>query len=100
MSGPIEDARRALEHAYEELRRHRVDLDPLRLRNACEKGWLSMLMVTDKLLAKYGYERPEGYSERRKMLEELEAKDLDIAELGFRDRFGAGGVLLTYARVP
>ena len=90
----LEEARRVLKLAFEELERYRRDCEPLRLRNACEKGWLALVLATDVLLVNFGYRRPESYSERRRMLKDLEAGNPEIAKVGLRDRFGARGYYL------
>lgn len=90
----LEEARKALKLAFEELEKYRKDREVLRLRNTCEKGWLAVVLATDTLLTGLGYKRPESYSERRRALEDLEAKYPRISELGLRDRFGARGYYL------
>lgn len=92
--GQLEEARRALELALRELEEYRKDRETLRLRDACEKGWLAALLATDVLLAKHGFKKPESYAERRTLLRELEKKVPETAELGLRDRFGARGYYL------
>ena len=66
----------------------------MRLRNACEEGWPAVVLATDTLLVNFSYKPPESYSERRRMLEDLEVKHPKIAELGLKDRFGARGYYL------
>ena len=83
-----------MELALEELEKYRRDREVLRLRNACGKGWLAVVLATDALLISFGYKKPESYSERRRALEELEAKHPKISRLGLRDRFGARGYYL------
>jgi len=90
----LEEARRALEFALRELEEYRKDRETLRLRDACEKGWLAALLATDALLTKHGFKKPESYAERRTLLRELEKKVPETAELGLRDRFGARGYYL------
>ncbi len=90
----LEEAKRALELALKELEEYRMDRETLRLRDACEKGWLAALLATDVLLAKHGLKKPESYAERRTLLRELEKKVPEAAELGLRDRFGARGYYL------
>jgi len=92
--GRLGGAKRALELALEELEKYRKDREALRLRDACEKGWLAVVLATDALLISFGYKKPESYGERRRALEELEAKHPRISELGLRDRFGARGYYL------
>ena len=90
----LEDAKRTLSHAWEELERFNRDKDPLRLRKACEKGWLATILATDELLKVFNYKKPESYRERRRFLEDLEGKYFEVARLGLRDRFGARGYYL------
>ena len=90
----LEEARKALKLALEELERYRKDREGLRLRNACEKGWLAVILATDTLLVSSGYKKPESYSERRRALEDLEVRYPKVSELGLRDRFGARGYYL------
>jgi len=90
----LEDAKKALKLALEELEKYRKDREVLRLRNACEKGWLAVVLATDTLLINFGYKKPESYSERRRALEDLEARYPKVSELGLRDRFGARGYYL------
>ena len=88
------EAKKALELALEELEKYRKNREVLRLRNACEKGWLAIVLATDTLLVSFGYKKPESYSERRRALEELEAKHPRVSELSLRDKFGARGYYL------
>ena len=90
----LEEAKKALRLAFEELEEYRREREILRLRNACEKGWLAMVLATDTLLVNFDYKKPESYSERRRALEDLEAKHPKIAKLSLRDRFGARGYYL------
>jgi len=52
----LEEARKALALAFEELREFHKDKEPLRLRDACEKGWLAVVLATDALLVELGLE--------------------------------------------
>jgi hypothetical protein len=88
------EARKALELARRELQEFRRDREALRLRDACEKGWLAALIATDALLAEYGLGKPESYAERRALIKKLEEKAPRAAELGLRDRLGARGYYL------
>jgi hypothetical protein len=90
----LEDARKALDLALMELEEYRKDREVLRLRDACEKGWLAALLATDALLAELGFGKPGSYAERRALLRELESRVPEAAELGLRDRFGARGYYL------
>ncbi|MCC5998393.1 MAG: PaREP1 family protein [Thermofilum sp.] len=88
----LEEAKRALELASRELVEFRRERDSLRLRDACEKGWLAVLLATDALLAELGLGKPESYSERGALLRELERKMPKV--VGLRDRLGARGYYL------
>lgn len=92
--GRLEDARKALDLALMELEEYRRGREVLRLRDACEKGWLAALLATDALLAELGFGKPGSYAERRALLRELESRVPEAAELGLRDRFGARGYYL------
>jgi hypothetical protein len=92
--GRLEDARKALDLALMELEECRKGREVLRLRDACEKGWLAALLATDALLAELGFGKPGSYAERRALLRELESRVPEAAELGLRDRFGARGYYL------
>jgi hypothetical protein len=88
------EARKALELARRELQEFRRDREALRLRDACEKGWLAALIATDALIAEYGLGKPESYAERRTLLKKLEEKAPRALKLGLRDRLGARGYYL------
>jgi len=90
----LEEAKRALELADRELEEFCRERDALRLRDACEKGWLAVLLATDALLAELGLGKPESYAERRVLLRELERKVPRTEKLGLRDRLGARGYYL------
>jgi hypothetical protein len=74
----LEEARKALALAFEELREFHKDKEPLRLRDACEKGWLAVVLATDALLVELGFEKPKSYAERRALLRELEKNYLKL----------------------
>jgi hypothetical protein len=90
----IDEAKKALSLAFKEVEEFRRDREFLRLRDACEKGWLAVVLVTDALLTEFGFKKPESYTERRTFLKELEKKFPRAAELDLRDRFGARGYYL------
>jgi hypothetical protein len=92
--GRLEDARKALDLALMGLEEYRKGREVLRLRDACEKGWLAALLATEALLAELGFGKPGSYAERRALLRELESRVPEAAELGLRDRFGARGYYL------
>jgi hypothetical protein len=90
----LEGAKGALKLARRELGEFRKDRGALRLRDACEEGWLAVLMATDALLAEFGLGKPESYAERRMLLKKLEGRVTKAMELGLRDRLGARGYYL------
>jgi len=61
----------------------------MKLRDACDKGWLSMVLATDHLLTCAGAEKPRGRVERNELLEELEKHVAKVRELGLTDRMWA-----------
>ena len=81
--------KKALELALEELEKYRRDREVLRLRNACEKGWLAVVLVTDHLITCAGVERAHGRAERAELLEELEERVDEVKRLGISDRMWA-----------
>jgi hypothetical protein len=85
----LEAAWEALREAEEEYKRYLKTEKPMRLRNACEKGWLAMVLATNHLLICAGAEKPQGRMERNKLLEELEKRVAEVKELGLTDRMWA-----------
>ncbi|ACB40053.1 DUF5618 family protein [Pyrobaculum neutrophilum] len=82
----LEEARRALKAAYEELERFGKTGDPMLVRDAAEKGWLAVVEAVEELLGAYGVEA-KTYREKRDALYRL-----GFAELV--DRFAAREKLL------
>jgi len=60
-----------------------------RLRDACEKGWLTMVKLVDALLISRECKPAESHRDRRDKLWEIREKDEEIRKLGFYDRLGA-----------
>jgi len=85
----LEDAFKALESAREEFEEHLKTGDPMKLRDACEKGWLTIVLATDYLLTWAGAEKPGGRAERNELMEALEKHVPEVRELGLADRMSA-----------
>ena len=78
----LEEARRVLSRAFEELREGIESEDALRVRDACEKGWLATVKAVDALLLNYGFEEPKTHVDRRRKLGDLSRKVREVAGLG------------------
>jgi uncharacterized protein (UPF0332 family) len=85
----LEEARRILSRAFEELRDGVKSGDALRVRDACEKGWLATVKAVDALLLSYGFEESKTHVDRRRKLRDLSKKVRKVAELGIYDRVEA-----------
>ncbi len=75
--------------AVEELEKASREGKPTLLRNACEKGWLSVVEATNLLFLKRGLEPAESHKDRREKLWKLESEDDTIMTLGLYDRVNA-----------
>jgi hypothetical protein len=76
----LEEARRILSRAFEELR------EDVKSGDACKKGWLATVKAVDALLLNYGFEEPKTHVDRRRKLRDLSRKVHEVAELGIYDR--------------
>jgi len=85
----LEEARRTLFKAFEELREGVRSGDVLRIRDACEKGWLATVKAVDALLLSYGFEETKTHVDRRRKLRDLSKKVHEVVELGIYDRVEA-----------
>jgi len=85
----LEEARRVLYKAFEELREGVRSGDVLRIRDACEKGWLATVKAVDALLLSYGFEETKTHVDRRRKLRDLSKKVHEVVELGIYDRVEA-----------
>lgn len=85
----IREAREILAKAFKELEEGVKEGDPLKVRDSCEKGWLSTVTAVDSLLIKYGYEEAKTHIDRRRKLKELAHKLTDIPKIGLYDRVEA-----------
>jgi len=85
----LAEAWRALGEARREYERYLETGGPMKLRDACEKGWLAVVLATNHLLTCAGAEKPHGRVERNELLEELERRVAEVRELGLADRMWA-----------
>jgi len=85
----LEEARRILSKAFEELREGVKSGDMLKIRDACEKGWLATVKAVDALLLSYGFEETKAHVDRRRKLRDLSKKVHKVVELGIYDRVEA-----------
>ena len=84
----LEDAKRFLEEALREFEEGVRSGDVIRIRDAAEKAWNSIVQSTNALLLKLVGKVPSSHWEKRRLLREIE-KDPRMAELGFRDKYAA-----------
>lgn len=99
--GLFAEAHRMLESALTELEEYLKDRDPVHMRQASEKGWSTIVLVTDYMFARLGIIRyiksitPEGRGlythERRVLLDELKRRVEAVKEKRLRERFGFFG---------
>ncbi|KPV65049.1 MAG: Archaeal PaREP1/PaREP8 family protein [Candidatus Bathyarchaeota archaeon BA1] len=85
----IREAEEIFSKAMEEYCEATKERDRIKLRDACEKGWLTAVKLIDALLVSRGYKPAESHAERRSKLWEIQEKDEKIKKLGFYDRLGA-----------
>jgi len=85
----LEEARRILSKAFEEFREGVKSGDVVRVRDACEKGWLATVKAIDALLLSYGFEEARTHVDRRRKLRDLSRRVHEVAELGIYDRVEA-----------
>jgi len=67
----------------------------LKIRDSCEKGWLSTATAVDSLLIEHGSEEARTHVDRRRKLKELANKLTEISRIGLYDRVEAGRSVLT-----
>jgi len=61
--------------------------DPVRVRDAAEKGWNAVVQATEALIYALAGVRPMSHYERRVALMDLERRRDDVRDLGLRDRY-------------
>ena len=85
----LREAKEILARAFQELADGVKSGDSLKVRDSCEKGWLTTVEVVDALLIKYGYGETITHMDRRRKLRELASKLAEISKLGIYDRVEA-----------
>ncbi len=85
----IREAEEIFTKAMKEYYEAAKEKDRIKLRDACEKGWLATVKLIDALLMSRGYKTAESHSDRRNKLWEIQERDKKIKNLGFYDRLGA-----------
>jgi len=88
MSSPSE-ARSILSRALKELDEGARLNDSLKIRDACEKGWLATVKSVENFLMAKGFKPPETHVKRRRTLRELEKMESKMRVLGILDRVEA-----------
>jgi hypothetical protein len=88
-SSKLREAREILARALQELAESVERGDPLKVRDACEKGWLATVTAVDALLVKHGYGEAKTHVDRRRKLRELTDKLAEVSRLGLYDRVEA-----------
>lgn len=63
--------------------------DPIKVRDASEKAWNSVVQATDALIYALARSRLMSHYERRTALRDLERKVESVKRLGLRDRYMA-----------
>jgi len=73
---------------YEEALKERAKPDPLKKRQACEKGWLAVTEAVDQFLTTKGKfvkkGSPEAHSDRKAFLATLANTDLEMEQLAIK----------------
>jgi len=85
----LEETRRILSRAFEELRDGVKSGDALRVRDACEKSWLATVKAAAAPLLSYGFEESKTHVDRRRKFRDLSKKVRKVAELEIYDRVKA-----------
>ncbi|RLE54854.1 MAG: hypothetical protein DRJ40_09750 [Thermoprotei archaeon] len=85
----ISDARKFIEEAIEEFQKGTREGNVMAIRDAAEKAWNAVVQASNALVLKFMGKVPSSHWERRRLLRELERRNVKIAEYGFRDRYCA-----------
>jgi hypothetical protein len=85
----LREAKEILARAFQELAEGARSGDQLKVRDACEKGWLAAVKAVDALLARYGYGEAATHADRRRKLRDLAGKLAAASRLGIYDRVEA-----------
>jgi len=85
----LREAEEILARAFQELTEGVKESDLLRIRDACDKGWLATVTAVDALLVRHGYEEAKTHADRRRKLRELADKLTEVSRVGLYDRIEA-----------
>jgi len=85
----LREAKEILAKAFRELAEGARSGDQLKVRDACEKGWLAAVKAVDALLVRYGYGEAATHADRRRKLRDLASKLAAASRLGIYDRVEA-----------
>jgi len=90
----LEEAKKLYQKAMEEFKKAKAENDGIVLRDACGKGWLSTVEVTDALFIKRGVkeeELPKSERGRRYMVFKYGNKELRLLYSSLRDNLHIQG---------
>jgi len=85
----LQEARGILAKAFQELEEGIKKGNSLKVRDACDKGWLAAVTAVDALLIRREYEEAKTHADRRRKLRELADKLMDVSRVGLYDRIEA-----------
>ena len=85
----IEEAKEMYEEAKKEFEEGCKENNRIKMHDASEKAWISVVLATNEQFAKRNVPIPKSHRERRNRLRELEKRDELIREKGLVDRFSA-----------
>ena len=92
--GHLREAKKLYQKAVEELERAKEESDGILLRDACGKGWLSVIEATHTLFIKKGIkeeELPRTDRGRRYMVYKYAEEELELLYKALRDDFHIEG---------
>jgi SAM-dependent MidA family methyltransferase len=85
----IEESKELYAEAKREFESGKIEKDYIKLRDACEKAWGSIVLATNELFEKKSIPIAKSPKERREGLDRLEQLDRDVKEKGISDRYSA-----------
>lgn len=85
----IEEAKELYAEAKKDFEAGKIEKDFIKLRDACEKAWGSIVLATNELFEKKDIPIAKSSKERREGLDRLEKTDLRVKEKGISDRYSA-----------
>jgi hypothetical protein len=90
----LDDARTLYQEALNELVRFQQTQEQVILRDAAEKGWGTVTLAANEVIAAYGRKVPSGTGARRSELRALARQDRRLRALRLEDRFNAAELVL------